>query len=389
MVICKENKILNPVSNRCVDRNGKIGRKILQGTETILNPATGRYVKRDGKIGKRILAELANPPPQPKSPRPSRSTRQYMLITNEEIIAKWGKKLLYVIPSGYHLSERIGGGNYGSIYLLCNENFQECNLVIKIQRMRKTDYHSVADFKVAMLHEYEMGVLFGNKGIAPRILDFGYFTHNDDMFAYMVMERLDGTLKKLILDFPRGVNPDQITTNIVSAVADMLRRMCKENLVHADYHTDNIGYRYILSDNDDDENDPDYHPRMALHKSSKKIQFVVIDFGWSVEGKCNPRLELLQLMRTIMLDGERDLGTRGAFKNPNMKKQLIDKLFALHHKLFPQDSLSKNWTIGAWWNMEKSKTHPKPWNSIDKEYWKEFEKYRQHYYKIMRTQKKK
>lgn len=75
---CKKDQIINPETNRCVKKDGKLGQKILQKlmsgelkspvkkpkkkTETnkdgkILNPATGKYVKVDGKIGKAILAE--------------------------------------------------------------------------------------------------------------------------------------------------------------------------------------------------------------------------------------------------------------------------------------------------------------------------------------------
>ena len=69
---CPPDKILNPASNRCVKRTGKIGKTILSNqspsrpqrttvlktcpTDKILNPTTGRCVKRTGKIGKEILA---------------------------------------------------------------------------------------------------------------------------------------------------------------------------------------------------------------------------------------------------------------------------------------------------------------------------------------------
>lgn len=68
---CPSDKILNPVSGKCVKRSGKIGKTLLSpkpssettrttakpsGTKTclpdkILNPATGKCVKRSGKIG--------------------------------------------------------------------------------------------------------------------------------------------------------------------------------------------------------------------------------------------------------------------------------------------------------------------------------------------------
>jgi len=78
---CKADEILNPATQRCVKRDGKIGQKIqkeqsakspkrkskspkrkskspkrCKATE-ILNPATQRCVKRDGKIGQKIQKE--------------------------------------------------------------------------------------------------------------------------------------------------------------------------------------------------------------------------------------------------------------------------------------------------------------------------------------------
>lgn len=68
---CPPEKVLNPVTGRCVNRDGKIGKQLLKDhvkvpekkknslkskcpPEKILNPASGRCVNRDGKIGKRL-----------------------------------------------------------------------------------------------------------------------------------------------------------------------------------------------------------------------------------------------------------------------------------------------------------------------------------------------
>jgi hypothetical protein len=65
---CKETHILNPKTNRCVDRTGVTGKHILAKKETekkktqkkckdthILNPKTNRCVDRNGKTGKKLL----------------------------------------------------------------------------------------------------------------------------------------------------------------------------------------------------------------------------------------------------------------------------------------------------------------------------------------------
>ena len=62
---CKDDEILNPDTNRCVKRNGSVGKKVLAEMnkkkckeDEILNPTTNRCVKRTGSIGKKILSEL-------------------------------------------------------------------------------------------------------------------------------------------------------------------------------------------------------------------------------------------------------------------------------------------------------------------------------------------
>lgn len=62
---CKKDEILNPETNRCVKRNGVVGKKVIAEMnkkkckdDEILNPASNRCVKRNGAIGKKILAEM-------------------------------------------------------------------------------------------------------------------------------------------------------------------------------------------------------------------------------------------------------------------------------------------------------------------------------------------
>ncbi len=78
---CKSSEIVNPITGRCVKRDGAIGKKILENTNKkckageIVNPTTGRCVKRDGAIGKKILESKKKSPrsKRRKSPSPIRT----------------------------------------------------------------------------------------------------------------------------------------------------------------------------------------------------------------------------------------------------------------------------------------------------------------------------
>jgi hypothetical protein len=70
---CPPDKVLNPKTNRCIDRNGKLGKEILKGKtnveqvavvpktcadDEILNPKTNRCIKKSGVVGKKLVKEL-------------------------------------------------------------------------------------------------------------------------------------------------------------------------------------------------------------------------------------------------------------------------------------------------------------------------------------------
>ena len=76
---CPDDKILNPTTNRCVSKDGAIGKKLIKASsasvavpkkkeecpdDKILNPATNRCVSKDGAIGKKLIkAPVSTPAP--------------------------------------------------------------------------------------------------------------------------------------------------------------------------------------------------------------------------------------------------------------------------------------------------------------------------------------
>jgi len=82
---CPPNKILNPITNRCVSLKGVIGKKLLKGVEIrkakpkikdcppdkILNPITNRCVSLNGAIGKKLVnGKIKVKTPKVKTPKP-------------------------------------------------------------------------------------------------------------------------------------------------------------------------------------------------------------------------------------------------------------------------------------------------------------------------------
>ena len=61
---CRSKEILNPDTNRCIKKNGRLGRSIRKrkcSPKQILNYKTERCVKRDGRIGRKIHSRKCSP----------------------------------------------------------------------------------------------------------------------------------------------------------------------------------------------------------------------------------------------------------------------------------------------------------------------------------------
>ena len=99
---CKDNQIRNPKTDRCVNKDGAIGKKLLkepkeakQSKETkqpngkcpetkIINPKSGRCVNKDSAIGKKLLKEETKPKKEPK-PKPKEPEIKKFMIKKKSV----------------------------------------------------------------------------------------------------------------------------------------------------------------------------------------------------------------------------------------------------------------------------------------------------------------
>ena len=92
------------------------------------------------------------------------------------------------------------------------------------------------------------------------------------------LEKIDGIMEQL-LDHPVS---QEVLDNVVRFVVMVIKQLCKDNLIHGDLHWENFGYRWVLTPN-----------------GGLTVQPILIDFGSSASAPCNPKLEVLQLLRTL------------------------------------------------------------------------------------------
>jgi serine/threonine protein kinase len=270
---CPPHQILNEETNRCVNRDGKIGkailaarkspvhkspvrksRKVFKGRKApvidkkcpphqILNEETNRCVNRDGKIGKAILEARKSPvrkSPVHKSPV-RKSPVHKSTVINGKIVTPVGKgissKTLNIVEdcaklTEWDMKELLGEGQYGKAFKVC-KGVDDCNYVLKMQKLDEDFY-----IEIQALTELK------DTGVVPKY----YSAWTCDGYGYFVIEKLDKCPKEKFNYY----NKDS-----AKELDDVLEKIYKKGWLHVDVHPGNI--------------------------MCKNGKFIMIDFGWAVK----------------------------------------------------------------------------------------------------------
>jgi len=137
MKTCDDNKILNPISNRCVLRCGLIGKKIISNNMK------------------------------------TKENREKLVPIFSGVIKKKSSNI-------WIQTKKIGSGGYGEVHVTCIYN--DCSYVMKIQKITQ-------EFRNEVKYLYE----FIDTGYTPKIFDAWEYKGN----GYIVMEKMNKTTTKL------------------------------------------------------------------------------------------------------------------------------------------------------------------------------------------------
>jgi len=191
--------------------------------------------------------------------------RKYRNSTSCRIIEKYD-----LLPKNYVVSKILGKGSYGKVYLLCNQTTLKCDRAIKIGIPRKRNRRE--DFE----EELQMTRRFHKLGIGPKLYD-GKWIKKENTF-YMVTGRIDDTLENYL----KKKRTRAEINEVFYSIHKLLKKMRKEQVLHGDFHSGNIG----------------------LIQKGNKIEAVPIDFGFSYNKPTKYmvnngiyNLELVQLYR--------------------------------------------------------------------------------------------
>lgn len=217
----------------------------------------------------------------------------------QKILKQYGDKVKTCLSGGFELKKYIGSGENGSVYLICKSKADEdenCR-IIKIQQIHNERF---------IQNEIDMQKAFYARKLAPKIHNTCRFNKGKTKYIIIEMDPIVGTLESLL----HKESNDDFLRSIMAWIINVMEKLCDNKLTHGDFHWRNIGYNV----RPDGELDP-----------------VLIDFSWSSSKTCYPRLELIQLLRTISLSK----------MHPKNEKYLEDNIYEIYTTEFNK-KLAKN-----------------------------------------------
>lgn len=221
---------------------------------------------------------------------------------NQEILDRYGNDLfteIYdIVGTDVIFHKKIGDKSvFGSVFIV---RIIGKLTIFKIELVNDEKFCRISPSQSIYKYtrfEFDMHQLFYEKGMnVVRPLFHLFFQNGQDVYSATCME-FDprateiGTLKT----FLRIHQPQEVLDNVLYGIYITLQSMCSNNLIHGDFHTSNIMFQIS-----DDRNE-DTILKFPLYDDGKEVylSILLIDFGFSGEGRCLPELEILQLIRTI------------------------------------------------------------------------------------------
>lgn len=249
----------------------------------------------------------------------------FQALSNSTIIKEledsFGKDVLNMVPAGYKIVSKIGSGIAGHVYLASDENFNQ--VVLKIV---KTERNTVAGTHKGIEHEFKMQQKFASVGLAPAPLSLHFYhprADRNDEIAVMIMERIYGTVGYLI---DSCILDSSMIDQIVSQIETIIKKMCKEGLIHGDFHPWNMGYNL---------------------SADGSIKITLIDMAYSCcaasNGSCDPRHELSKLIQVLFKVAAKDKNKITRTNCQNLIKpiqELMLHVFKINSQLVPENERS-------------------------------------------------
>jgi ankyrin repeat protein len=195
---CKDNQVLNPKSNRCVSRTGKIGKKFLKDLgecppEKVFNPLSKRCVSRTGKVGKKLLSGKMSPKKMsPKKMSPKKMSPKKMSPKKMSPKKMSPKKMSPVkfnnainkIKNLESVDEIIDELQDIDIFSVNSEGDTIGHLLLKNKEL---DDEDIRDVLKELINEYNYNINALNSN-NESILQIAVYNHDEDLVEFLLEE---------------------------------------------------------------------------------------------------------------------------------------------------------------------------------------------------------
>jgi len=182
---CKDNQVLNPKSNRCVSRTGKIGKSLLKSCsdDKVFNPITKRCVSRTGKVGKKLLSGKMSPKKMsPKKMSPKKMSPKKMSPKKMSPI-KFNNAINNIkkLESADEIIDEIKDID---IFSVNSEGDTVGHLLLKNKELDDEDIRDVLK-ELIEEYNYNINALNGNN---ESILQIAVYNHKEDLVEFLLEE---------------------------------------------------------------------------------------------------------------------------------------------------------------------------------------------------------
>jgi ankyrin repeat protein len=187
---CKDNQVLNPKSNRCVSRTGKIGKSLLKSCsdDKVFNPITKRCVSRTGKVGKKLLSGKMSPKKMsPKKMSPKKMSPKKMSpkkMSPKKMSPIKFNNAINNIKKLESADEIIDEIKDIDIFSVNSEGDTVGHLLLKNKELDDEDIRDVLK-ELIEEYNYNINALNGNN---ESILQIAVYNHKEDLVEFLLEE---------------------------------------------------------------------------------------------------------------------------------------------------------------------------------------------------------
>ena len=148
--------------------------------------------------------------------------------------------LMDTIKQKYDINEVIGSGAFGRIYRITDKKDKTEYILKELTKINGISLN-ITDKK-----EYENEINFLKNVKGKNILNIiDYYQDDKDIFYYIILEKMDGDLEKLINEKYKKGMKSSLIRKIFSQINSGLKDMLKKGKCHRDLKPSNILYSYI------------------------------------------------------------------------------------------------------------------------------------------------